>query len=173
MCELRRRESRGHNGLTAVMPAAGKHSLRHALVRIEKRPAAVSVAAPTIFATDRFVGSVESIPSELFDKALENCRAQTEKCRALPIPQAPASVRYACVRDPRVVTPSGVFFIRFHADRLVIRLKPMDGKMTVPQQHALFPNALSDVLGTLNTQKRSIGRRSRAQWSRPRTCEER
>jgi hypothetical protein len=63
-----------------------------------------------------------------------------------------------------------VFFIRFHADRLVIPLKPMDGKMTVPQQHALFPN---DVLGTLNTQKRSIGRRSRAQWSRPRTCEER
>ena len=55
-----------------------------------------------------------------------------------------------------MVTPSGVFFIRFHADRLVIRLKPMDGKMTVPQQHALFPNALSDVLGTLNTQKRSI-----------------
>jgi hypothetical protein len=46
-----------------------------------------------------------------------------------------------------VVTPAGVFFIRFHADRLVIRLKPMDGKMTVPQQHALFPNALSDVLG--------------------------
>ena len=61
MCELRRRESRGHNGLTAVMPAAGKHGLRHALVRIDKeaqwRP--VSVAAPTIFATDRFVGSVE------------------------------------------------------------------------------------------------------------------
>ena len=56
-----------------------------------------------------------------------------------------------------MVTPAGVFFIRFHADRLVIRLKPMDGKMTVPQQHALFPNALSDVLGTLNTQKRSIG----------------
>ena len=107
------------------------------------------------------------------NRLLENCRAQTEKCRALPIPQAPASVRYACVRDPRVVTPAGVFFIRFHADRLVIRLKPMDGKMTVPQQHALFPNALSDVLGTLNTQKRSIGRRSRAQWSRPRTCEER
>ena len=60
-------------------------------------------------------------------------------------------MRYACVRDPRVVTPAGVFFIRFHADRLVIPLKPMDGKMTVPQQHALFPNALSDVLGTLNT----------------------
>ena len=56
-----------------------------------------------------------------------------------------------------MVTPAGVFFFRFDADRLVIRLKPMDGKMTVPQQHALFPNALSDVLGTLNTQKRSIG----------------
>ena len=66
-----------------------------------------------------------------------------------------------------MVTPSGVFFIRFHADRLVIRLKPMDGKMTVPQQHALFPNALSDVPGTINTQKRSIARRSRARWSRP------
>ena len=51
-----------------------------------------------------------------------------------------------------MVTPGGVFFIRFYADRLVIRLKPMDGKMTVPQQHALFPNALSDVLGTLTTQ---------------------
>ena len=83
-------------------------------------------------------------------------------------------VRAVCVRTrPQSGTPAGVFFIRFHADRLVIWLKPMDGKMTVPQQHALFPNALSDVLGTLNTQKRSIGRRSRAQWSRPRTCEER
>ena len=66
-----------------------------------------------------------------------------------------------------MVTPAGVFFIRFHADRLVIRLKPMDGKMTVPQQHALFPNALSDVLGTLNTQKRSIGRRSRRSGAGP------
>ena len=37
----------------------------------------------------------------------------------------------------------------------------------------LFPGALPDVLGTLNTEKRSIGRRPRAQWSRPRTCEER
>jgi hypothetical protein len=114
-----------------------------------------------------------SIQSELFDTALENGRAQTQQMPGASQPQAPAPVRYACVRDPSVVTPAGVFFIRFHADRLVIRLKPMDGKMTVPQQHALFPNALSDVLGTLNTQKRSIGRRSRAQWSRPRTCEER
>jgi hypothetical protein len=45
MCELRRRESRGHNGLTAVMPAAGKHRLRHALVRIEKRPSGLGSRA--------------------------------------------------------------------------------------------------------------------------------
>ena len=53
MCELRRRESRGHNGLTAVMPAAGKPHRKEA----QWRP--VSVGAVTIFATDRFVGSVE------------------------------------------------------------------------------------------------------------------
>ena len=52
-----------------------------------------------------------------------------------------------------MVTPAGVFFFRFDADRLVIRLKPMDGKMTVPQQHASFPNALSDVLGAPSTHK--------------------
>ena len=72
-----------------------------------------------------------------------------------------------------MVTPSGVFFfIRFHADRLVIRLKPMDGKMTVPQQHALFPNSLSDVLGTLNTQSDRWAL-APGGWRTPRTCEER
>ena len=37
---------------------------------------------------------------------------------------------------------------------------------------ALFPSALPDVLGTLNTEA-TIGRRPRAQWSRPHPCEER
>ena len=59
MCELRRRESRGHNGLTAVMPAAGKHGLRHPHRKEAQWRPVPSVAAPTIFATDRFMGSVE------------------------------------------------------------------------------------------------------------------
>ena len=54
-------ESRGHNGLIAVMPAAGKHksAARPSPHRKEAQWRPVSVAALTIFATDRFVGSVE------------------------------------------------------------------------------------------------------------------
>jgi hypothetical protein len=51
-----------------------------------------------------------SIQSELFDTALENCRAQTQKMPGAPSPQARAR-GYACVRDPSVITPAGVFFM--------------------------------------------------------------
>ena len=107
-----------------------------------------------------------SIPSALFDPDLENCRAQTKNAFSFHPPSP--RVRAVCVRTgPRVVAPAGVFLIPCHADRLVIPLKPMDSKMALLRHLFLFPNALSDVLGTLNTQKQSIGRRSRARWTGP------
>jgi hypothetical protein len=54
-----------------------------------------------------------STQSELFDTALENCRAQIQQMPGAPHPpKPPAPERYACVRDPSVVPPPGVFFIR-------------------------------------------------------------
>jgi hypothetical protein len=43
--------------------------------------------------------------SELFDTALENCRAQTGCIPDASDPRAPAPVRYACARDPSMVPP--------------------------------------------------------------------
>jgi hypothetical protein len=54
-----------------------------------------------------------SIQSELFDTALENCRAQTQQMPgASQPPSPPRPCGMPCVRDPSVVPPAGVFFIR-------------------------------------------------------------
>jgi hypothetical protein len=43
----------------------------------------------------------------------ENCQAQIQQMPGAPHPpKPPAPERYACVRDPSVVPPPGVFFIR-------------------------------------------------------------
>ena len=56
-----------------------------------------------------------STQSELFDTALENCQAQIQQMPGAPHPpKPPAPERYACVRDPSVVPPPGVFFLRSH-----------------------------------------------------------
>ena len=71
-----------------------------------------------------------SIQSELFDTALEKGRAQSQQMPGAFQPPAPSARAVGVRTRPQRVL--GSFSSGLNADRLVIQLKPTDGKMTVP-----------------------------------------
>ena len=82
------------------------------------------------------------IQSELFDTDSESDPAQSQQTPGASQPPSPrARVGMRAHESPSVVTPAGVFFSRFHADRLVIRLKSMDGQNDASAAACVLPTA--------------------------------
>ena len=98
-----------------------------------------------------------STQSELFDTALENCRAQTQQMPGAPHPPKPPP-RPSGMRAYEAPAWShhlGSFSSDLNIDRLVIGLKPADGKMTVPQ---LPPHVLRYFCTPSRANNESTGR---------------